>query len=42
MIENVKTFFNWLEDAHHDKITVAAALSNYWRVLKEVTQKGGR
>ncbi|SRR6266536_5822486 len=32
--ENVKAFFDWIEDNYVGKIKAGSALSNYWRVLK--------
>jgi hypothetical protein len=32
--DDVKTFFDWLEDAHYRKTKADGSLSNHWRALK--------
>jgi hypothetical protein len=38
-VENIKTFFDWLEKAYYDKIKAVSALNNYWRVLKRLYRR---
>jgi len=34
--EDVKTFFDWLEDTHDKSIKAVSAMKDYWRLLKNL------
>jgi hypothetical protein len=34
--EDVKTFFDWMEENHRKSIKADSTLSNYWRVFKRL------